>query len=303
MHTDQHLHLFLQYLKFEKRYSAHTVKAYEADLVQFFTYIGKIYQNIQAEELSPYIIRSWLAKLKENKADSKTINRKISTLKSFFKFEIRAGRLLQNPMGSLVSPKVSRSLPVFVPEESIEGLLTGLEFSEDWNGYNAKLIFNLFYATGIRLSELLILKPVHFDSGAQLLKVLGKGNKERLIPISAALLGKVSEYVEERNRVFGTYHEYLLVNDKGKPLYAKYVYLLVRKYLTQIRTLEKKSPHVLRHSFATHLSNNGAPINAVKDLLGHASLAATQVYTHNSIEKLRDQYRHAHPRERDGLKK
>lgn len=297
MHNTLILQSFLQYLKFEKRYSLHTVRAYEVDLEQFLTFLKEKHATTDLEDLSPYLIRNWLASLKEKDSDSKTINRKISALKSFFKFEIRAGRRSVNPMTNIVGPKTSRRLPVFIPEESIEGLIAGLEFGEDWNGFNARLIFQLFYETGIRLSELIKLKPHHFDEGARLLKVLGKGNKERLIPISAQLIQKVKEYKEEREKMFGSDHEYLLVNDKGKPVYTKYVYLLVRKYLSQIRTLEKKSPHILRHSFATHLSNNGAPINAVKDLLGHSSLAATQVYTHNSIEKLRDQYRKAHPRE------
>lgn len=289
---------FLHYLKFEKRYSPHTVKAYQEDLEQFTLHLKNTFEMDGFEGLAAHMIRNWLASLKENGADAKTINRKISTLKSFFKFEIRSGRQTTNPMTTISGPKASKRLPVFVPETDLEQLLLGLEFPEDWDGFNARLIFMILYSTGIRLSELIGLKPSHFDHGARLLKVLGKGNKERLLPVNAVLLKQVQEYVEERNRQFGASMEQLLVNSKGKPLYPKYVYLLVKKYLSGIKTLEKQSPHILRHSFATHLSNHGAPINAVKDLLGHSSLAATQVYTHNSIEKLREQYRKAHPREK-----
>jgi integrase/recombinase XerC len=250
------------------------------------------------EGIAPHMIRSWLASLKENKANAKTINRKISTLKSFFKFEIRTGKRAVNPMSTISGPKTSSRLPVFVPESDLTPLMASLEFPENWDGVNARLIFLLFYTTGIRLSELTSLKPVHFDHGAKLLKVLGKGNKERLLPLQPFLLDQIDSYIAERNKQFGSEHEYLLVNEKGRPVYSKYVYILVKKHLSGIKTLEKRSPHILRHSFATHLSNNGAPINAVKDLLGHSSLAATQVYTHSSIEKLKEQYKNAHPRER-----
>jgi integrase/recombinase XerC len=297
MHDPLLYQSFLHYLKFEKRYSPHTVKAYQEDLQQFTLHLKNVFEMETLVGLLPHMIRNWLASLKEGGADAKTINRKISTLKSFFKFEIRSGRQTVNPMSTISGPKASRRLPVFVPETEMEQLLTGMEFPENWDGYNARMIFMLLYATGIRLSELIGLKPSHFDRGARLMKVLGKGNKERLLPVSIELLDQVQFYLDERNKLFGTDSEQLLVNSKGKALYPKYVYLLVKKYLSEVKTLDKKSPHILRHSFATHLSNHGAPINAVKDLLGHASLAATQVYTHNSIEKLREQYRKAHPRE------
>ncbi len=287
---------FLDYLKFEKRYSAHTCSAYRADLAHFFHFLQKEYGKMPLADISHSYIRSWLADLRK-KSGTRTINRKISSLKSFFKFELKRGTLTVTPMARIVSPKISKRLPVFVKEkETLQLLDTLSKTSEDWKSLNARMLITLFYATGMRVSELIHLKEKHIDISRKQVKVLGKGNKERIIPVSKELVALIGEYRDEKKKNFSGLADTLLVTEKGKPLYPKYAYRLVKQYLSQAATLDKKSPHVLRHTFATHLVNKGAELNAVKELLGHSSLAATQVYTHNTIEKLKDVYKKAHPR-------
>lgn len=207
------------------------------------------------------------------------------------------GVIGENPMFRVVAPKTSKRLPSFVNEQDMKSLNETLVLAtEDWKSLNAKMLIQLFYGTGMRLSELIQLKGSQVDSSRGQVKVLGKGNKERVLPLDPALISSIKEYDAAKRQQFTDLPDELLVTEKGKKLYPKYAYLLVRKYLSTITTLDKKSPHVLRHTFATHLMNNGAEIKAVKDLLGHASLAATQVYTHNSIEKLKEEYRKAHPK-------
>ncbi len=288
---------FIDYLKFEKRYSSHTVRAYQDDLTQFSSYLHDIYQTCQWNEVSASMTRSWLASLKEAQISSRTIHRKLSSLKSFFKFLVRSGQLEKSPLVQVQPPKASRRLPAFIPENDVVQLLQSLRFTEDVKGFNQKTLFILFYTTGMRLSELINLKQHQFDLGRGMVKVLGKGNKERLIPFAAAVGEHVQTYIEWKKKTFAQPEEYLLVTPKGRKMYPKYAYLLIKDLLSALNTLEKKSPHVLRHTFATHLTNNGASLNAVKDLLGHASLASTQVYTHNTIEKLKAVYKKAHPRE------
>jgi len=288
---------FLESLKFEKRYSPHTIQAYRDDLSQFFDFIEIQYGKLEIAELSSAIVRSWLASLKEEKLKAKSINRKISTLKSFFKYQMRQGKLEKSPMVNTISPKISKRLPVYVEEKDMSELFRNIVFPDDWKGKTDKLLVTIFYETGIRLSELVNLKESQVDMGNNTIKVTGKGNKERIIPAGKALLHLVNDYLQEKRKLFNAAdQDYLLVNEKGKKLYPKYVYLAVTSYLGEVTTLDKKSPHVLRHSFATHLTNHGADINSVKELLGHASLAATQIYTHNSIEKLKEVYKKAHPK-------
>jgi integrase/recombinase XerC len=240
-------------------------------------------------------VRSWLAELKGEGISSKSINRKISSLKSFFKFLVKQGVIRQTPMTTVVSPKINKRLPVFVEEKNTDTLFSHVEFADDWMGRTDRLMLMLFYHTGMRLTELISLKENNVDGHYSQVKVLGKGSKERIIPVSAALSKEIADYIHSKPvRLPGVAE--VFVNAKGKPLYPKYVYNTVKKYLTTVTTLEKKSPHVLRHTFATHLMNNGADLNAVKELLGHASLAATQVYTHNTIETLKDIYKKAHPK-------
>ncbi|HVM88496.1 MAG TPA: site-specific tyrosine recombinase/integron integrase [Puia sp.] len=288
---------FVDYLKFEKRYSEHTVRSYHDDLLSFLSYLKEQYGDISENEVSASVVRSWLAFLKSAKKSSRSINRKISVLKSFFKYQLRTGRLENTPMTNIVSPKINKRLPVFVEQKDMGTLLGHVEFPETWNGQTEKLFIVILYNTGIRVSELVNIKESHIDFGNQSIKVLGKGNKERVIPISPEMAFQVKDYCDKKRKQFDKFDDtYLLVNNKGKKLYSKYVYLVVRKYLGEVTTVNKKSPHVLRHTFATHLTNNGAELNSVKELLGHSSLAATQVYTHNTIEKLKEVYKKAHPK-------
>jgi len=287
-------------LKFEKRYSAHTVRAYRDDLDQFFSYIQLIFGETTLPGISTPFIRSWLASLKEQKITSKSINRKISSLKSFFKYQLRTGQLEKSPMAGIISPKSGRRLPVYVEEKDIQLLIGQIDFPDNWQGKTDSLLIKIFYNTGIRLTELVNLKNSQVDNSAATIRVIGKGNKERIIPLSDALTEEIRSYQKEKQNIIVPERqeiaETLLVNTKGKQLYVKYAYLAVRKWLSLVTTIDKKSPHVLRHSFATHLMNHGADLNSVKELLGHSSLAATQLYTHNSIEKLREVHKKTHPR-------
>ena len=288
---------FLDYLKFEKRYSPNTIISYRTDLTNFFDFLSSVFGKVALKKIDHNQIRSWLAEQKEKGATSKSLNRKISTLRSFFKHQIRIGEIENNPVAKVIAPKISKRLPVFVKEEDIRLLSDVLNVSsEDWKSLNAKMLVALFYNTGIRLTELINLKQSQVDIHKSQIKVLGKGNKERIIPISRETVSMLQEYQRLKKKEFETTGDILLVTEKGKKMYPKYAYLLVKKCLTEIGTLDKKSPHVLRHSFATHLMNNGADLNAVKELLGHSSLAATQVYTHTTIEKLKEVYKKAHPK-------
>jgi integrase/recombinase XerC len=292
-HQQYPINEFLDYIKFEKRYSQHTLISYQNDLEQFFAFL-KDYDSPAVAHISATFIRSWLANLKgEEKLTAKSINRKISTLKSFFKYQLKKGVIQSSPMTTITSPKISKRLPQFVKETDIETLFQHVEFADDWNGRTSRLILLLFYSTGIRLSELINLKETQLDVYNRQIKVLGKGNKERIIPVSAELINDLQSYVDEspEKQVPNVF-----VNEKGKALYPKFVYNAVKLYLSNVTTLDKKSPHILRHTFATHLMNHGADLNAVKELLGHSSLAATQVYTHNTIEKLKDVFKKAHPK-------
>ena len=286
---------FLAYLQFEKRYSLHTITAYFNDLVQFFDFIETQYDKVALEQISGSMVRSWLAGMKEADMTGKSLNRKISSLKSFFKYQIRQGNLVKSPMETVISPKITKRLPAFVAEQDMEQLLSHLAFAEGWKGYTEKMVIQLFYATGMRLSELIQCKENQLDLSKSVIKVLGKGNKERILPISKILAQELTNYIAEKPAE-AKGNPYLFVTEKGKALQPRAVYSFVKFYLSQVTTLQKKSPHVLRHSFATHLMNNGADLNAVKELLGHASLAATQVYTHNTIEKLKEVFAKAHPK-------
>ncbi|HTI12738.1 MAG TPA: tyrosine-type recombinase/integrase [Puia sp.] len=288
---------FIDYLKFEKRYSVHTIRSYQDDLISFFDYIQVQFGGVSLPEISPAFIRSWLASLKEEGLSSRSVNRKISSLKSFYKYQLRSGLVEQSPMSAITSPKVSKRLPVYVEQRDIATLFADIPFPETWEGVTDRLLLAIFYHTGMRLSELVNLRERQVDASNRSLKVLGKGNKERVIPISPVLIELIQAYCRQKRVLLEEPDvAYLLVTSKGKKLYTKYVYRAVRKYLGQVTTIDKKSPHVLRHTFATHLTNSGADLNSVKELLGHSSLAATQVYTHNTIEKLKDIYKRAHPK-------
>lgn len=288
---------FTDHLKFEKRYSQHTIRSYSDDLMQFSAYLDLHFGGMALKELSSPVIRSWLASLKEQGLTSKSITRKISTLKSFFKFGLRLGWIEKSAMTNIVSPKISKRLPSYVEEKDMDLLFRHVAFEDNWKGRTERLAMQMLYQLGIRLSELVNCRESQVDISNRQIKVLGKGNKERVIPVGGEILGEMREYMAQKRVEFDEFDsEYLLVNEKGKKLYPKYVYRVTTKYLPEVTTIEKRSPHVLRHSFATHLSNNGAELNAIKELLGHASLAATQIYTHNDIEKLKNIHKKAHPR-------
>jgi integrase/recombinase XerC len=287
---------FLDYLKFEKRYSKHTIISYQTDLVAFFDYVVMQYGETPLNQLSHIYIRSWLASLKDQGLTAKSINRKISSLKSFFKFQLKSGVVAQTPMTKIVSPKNEKRLPNFVADKDIKTLFSHVEFPATWQGKTERLLILLFYHTGMRLSEVINLKDRQVNCSNHSLKVLGKGNKERIIPISPEILDEIKNYQKERNDLIQQRPDLLLLTEKGKGLSPRTVYSSVKKYLSLVTTIEKRSPHVLRHSFATHLTNNGADLNAVKELLGHSSLAATQIYTHNTIERLKNIYKKAHPK-------
>lgn len=288
---------FTDYLKFEKRYSQHSIVAYSKDLEQFASFLKAQFDTQVVEEVSSGFVRSWMAIMKDEGMEARTINRKLSALKSFFKFLRKQKVISQNPLATISGPKAGKKLPAFASETEIDRLLNDISFPDTWMGRTERLVLQLLYQTGMRRAELLQLKESQVDAGQRVLRILGKGNKERLIPISAELLATLEGYMQaKRNELEVADCQVLLVNEKGKRLTQNAVYNLVVKYLGQATSLSVRSPHVLRHTFATHLANAGADLNAIKELLGHSSLAATQVYTHNTIEKLKDIYKQAHPK-------
>lgn len=288
---------FFQYLQYEKRFSPHTLTAYQTDLGQFIDFLKYTFDITSYEEVQHTHIRSWIVDLLGKKNTTRSINRKLSCLKTYFKFLRKQGAIENNPMAKVIAPKTGKRLPVFVNENKMELLFAEVDFGEGFAGLRNRLLMELLYCTGMRRSELISLKITDIDFSSNQIKVLGKGNKERLIPIARHLVGLLESYIHQRSfEELEVGNLYLLITDKGKQLYPGFVYNLVKKYLSAVTTLEQRSPHVLRHTFATHLSNSGADLNAIKELLGHSSLAATQVYMHNSIEKLKKVYAQAHPK-------
>ena len=288
---------FLDFLKFEKRYSKLTVRSYKNDLLQFSAYCQDELGQDNTSKATYRNIRSWIIRLLENGMSSNTVKRKISSLKSYFKFLMKQGVLEQNPMTKVISPRSKKVLPGFIEQEPMNLLLDQFDFGEGYIGARDKLIIELFYITGIRRAELVSLKLSDVQVDKLIIKVTGKRNKERIIPVSKEFAQTLADYIDMRNKNFAEMSESsFFLTAKGGSVYPEMVYRLVRKYLRFVTTFEKKSPHTLRHTFATHMLNNGADINAIKELLGHASLSATQIYTHNSFEKLKEIYKQAHPR-------
>jgi integrase/recombinase XerC len=286
---------FIDYLKFEKRYSRHTLIAYENDLFQFASYLKTSYEITELKNIKSIFVRSWVVSLMEEKLDPRSINRKITSLKSFYKYALKSKWVENNPMGKISSPKTAKRLPSYIEAEKLDSLFDNTVFAESFEGKREQLILELFYGTGMRLSELINLQLNDVDLRQLQLKVTGKRNKQRIIPLYTAMLPHIEHYLEYRSKVETTLPN-LFVMDNGDALYPMYVYRLVKRNLSVVSTQKKRSPHVLRHSFATEMLNNGADLNAIKEILGHANLSATQVYTHNSIEKLKDTYKKAHPR-------
>lgn len=286
---------FIKYLQFEKRYSNHTLVAYKTDLDQFIQFMNESIGDFEFIDVTSTQVRSWVVSLMRNGTSARSVSRKVTTLKSFYKYLMREGLIENSPVSSVASPRQGKKLPVFVQKENLDILLdTGL-FPSDFDGKRDKLIISLLYGTGIRLSELKNLEVGNINTNEHVIKVLGKRNKERIVPYPYSINNDIDEYLKIRNEICG-FNKFLLLTSRGEPVYDKLIYRVVNKYLTMVTTIEKKSPHVMRHSFATHLLNNGAELNSVKELLGHSSLSATQVYTHTSFEKLKEIYKQAHPR-------
>ena len=286
---------YLDYLLLEKRYSSHTVKAYRTDLKLFQSYLKEIY-TISIDKTNHAMIRSWLVEELNNGNSARTVNRKITSLKSFFKYLVKEEVMKDNPTLKISSSKTSKKLPQFVGLDDMNKLLDKLNFNNEYSGKRDKLIIEIFYSTGIRLSELINIKLKDVDTIKSQVKVLGKRNKERIIPLTKELKKSIDNYMGLRMNEKAIDRSYLLLTDSGKKLNPSMVYRKVNDLLKGVTTIDKKSPHILRHTFATHMLNNGADLNVIKELLGHASLSATEVYTHNSIGKLKQIFNNAHPR-------
>lgn len=288
---------FQDYLEHERRYSDHTSAAYIKDLRQFFSFLRLVEDDILVNEVKFNQVRSWIVSLSEDNISNRTINRKISSLKSFYKFLRKKNRELVNPTDRVTALKIPKRLPTMIKEEELSRLQEVIfNGEEDYFAWRDFTIIELLYNTGIRRSELINLRLGDFSSSGKHIKVLGKGKKERIIPLNSSILSTINSYIGFRTDMKDVKTDAFFLSDKLNEIYPKAVYNIVRNYLSLITTSKKKSPHVLRHSFATHLTNRGAELNAVKDLLGHASLAATQVYTHNSIEQLKNIYQKTHPK-------
>lgn len=300
-----HLEQFIQYLTYEKHYSVHTIVSYQKDLEQFIQFYKQEYDLEDTVLVKPLHIRTWLVQLLNNGMEPRTIAHKLTSLRSFYKFLMKENLVEVNPVAKVQAPKVGKKLPVFVEQESMNNLFDKSFFNDGeqnepiWgDAFESKrnrLILLLFYTCGIRLSELIHLKQNDVDVYRKTIKVLGKRNKERIIPFTNELGTELDEYIVLKSNL-GLENEYLFVLSSNQKLYPKKVYNVVKHYLSMVSTIEKRSPHVLRHTFATHLLNNGADLNAIKELLGHESLAATQVYTHNSIGRLKNIHKLRHPR-------
>lgn len=288
--------LFLNYLKYEKRYSVHTITAYENDLDQFILFGKKLVEDFCVEKIDHHLIRQWIVSLMEQGVLPVSVNRKIATLKTYFKFLMREGVIENNPTDRVVIPKSGKKLPVFVQEKEINRLLDERFFTDDFEGLRDKAVISLFYGTGIRLSELIGVRFSDLNLAGKIVRVNGKRNKDRLVPFPTEIATVLGDYIRERNKIFPDAGNFLFLTDGGEPAYEKLVYRIVKRHLSLVTTVDKKSPHILRHSYATHLLNRGADLNAIKELLGHANLAATQIYTHTTFEQLKKVYKQAHPR-------
>jgi integrase/recombinase XerC len=292
-----HKESFLQYLKIEKRYSPHTVRSYQNDLDQFFSFLSANEMPVNPGEITSHQVRAWIVNLMDNNISSVSVHRKISCLRVFFRYLRKEGSVKCDPLEKVVLPKRKKHLPQFVGEEALDSLLDNNNFGDDFNGIRNRTIIEMLYLTGMRRSELIGLRNLDVDIHEATVRVTGKRNKQRIIPLTKSFTSRLEEYIRSRDKaVADGKNDWFFVTDKGNRLYDKYVYNIVKGYLSMVTTIEKKSPHVLRHSFATHMLNHGADLNAIKEFLGHANLSATQIYTHNTFEKLKKIYKQAHPR-------
>ncbi len=288
---------FLNYLAFNKGYSANTVKSYQTDLLQFNDFLTAFYPGLDFPEVSTTHIRSWIVTILDKGVGTRSVRRKITTLKSFYNYLNLHTNVSSNPLEKINVPKFTSSLPPYINNEDINTLFEKIDFSNDFKGVRDKLILEMLYSTGIRLAELISIKHSDIDLVYKTIKVTGKGNKQRIIPLIPSLVKTLNDYLDIKSKLFPLNNaDNMLVTDKGKVLYPKFIYRKVFHYLSLVTTYDKKSPHVLRHTFATHMLNNGAELNSIKEFLGHANLSATQVYTHNTVEKLKKVYKQAHPK-------
>ena len=286
---------FIKYLKFEKRLSDHTILSYDNDLKQFESFFKTYSTNKEIKTTDKRAIRSWIVELSLKKLSPKSINRKIATLKSFFKFLIKREVIEINPSTNITSLKTDQKIPNFLKEKDVNFLFDNLILEKNFNGERDMMILELLYGTGIRISELINLKTRNINLPKKELKIMGKRKKERIIPLHQQIISQIKKYLDKKNEIKST-HEFLLCTNKGKKLYPMLIYRIVKKHLSSLINSKKYNPHLLRHTFATHILNKGGDLNSIKDLLGHESLAATQIYTHNSIEKLKETFKASHPR-------
>jgi len=292
-----HKESFLQYLQIEKRYSLHTVRSYLNDLDQFCSFLSDQELTDDPIRATSQDIRAWIVSLLDNNYTTVSVHRKISCLRVFYRYLRKEGVLKSDPLEKVVLPRRKKTLPVFVEEAAMATLLDDFSFGSDFAGIRNRTIIEMLYLTGMRRSELIGLHSADVDLAEGSVKVTGKRNKQRIIPLVKSFVRRLYQYIELRNEKFADYDsEWFFITDKGNKLYDKYVYNIVNGYLAMVTTIEKKSPHILRHTFATHMLNRGADLNSIKELLGHANLSATQVYTHNTFEKLKKIYKQAHPR-------
>ncbi|MEI6047636.1 MAG: tyrosine-type recombinase/integrase [Bacteroidota bacterium] len=292
-----HKESFLQYLQIEKRYSTHTVRCYTNDLDQFYSFLSSQDLPAEVELVTSHDIRAWIVSMLDNKYSTVSVHRKISCLRVFYRYLRKEGIVKSDPLEKIVLPKRKKNLPVFVEEEALDKLLDNYSFGDNFSGIRDRTIIEMLYLTGMRRSELIGLRNIDVDLSEGSVKVTGKRNKQRIIPLIKPFIQRLKEYNKVRNEIITTgSEEWFFITDKGNKLYDKYVYNTVNNYLSIVTTIEKKSPHILRHTFATHMLNHGADLNSIKELLGHANLSATQIYTHNTFEKLKKVYKQAHPR-------
>lgn len=295
----QHRLAFIQYITSEKRYSPHTINAYTKDLEQYNDFLMEHFPDLIKDDTLVKLrhIRRWISQLSTDKLSAASIHRKISALKSYYRFLLKKRLIQNNPTDALFLPEIPKRLPTVIEANKMKQLLDESPWAEDWRSVRDKLVIELLYSLGIRVSELVALKTKDFDFSLQIVRIWGKGGKQRNLPLLPHLVALVQQYINLKNAAFlDIDHDYLLLSNSAKPIYTKKIYQITTEYLSMVTTANKKSPHVLRHSFATHLLDGGADLNAIKELLGHRDLSSTQIYTHNSIERLREVYQQAHPK-------
>jgi len=292
------IELFFRYLKTEKHYSTHTLKAYITDIEQFELFLKTEYEVEEIQFAKAIHIRTWVTYLIEHKNSTRSANRKLTCLRTFYKFCIRNCIITENPMSKVVAPRTSKRLPWFVEENAMNNLFENYNFEKSFEGVRDRAILETFYGTGMRLSELISLSEMNINFFNNTLKVVGKRNKERIIPYGNILKNTLLDYIKEKkiNLEKIDCENALFLTNKGKKFNPRSIYTIVKKHLSSITTIKQKSPHVLRHTYATHLLNNGADLNSIKEILGHSNLSATQIYTHTTINKLKNTYKLAHPR-------